>query len=254
MTYIFFDRSSTLSLWEVDPYWKSQLLVDYSKDLYTCMILDDQLHEEGYSVQEGVIYYHGRIFLSRASKLKEKSLQRAYEEFFFSHTYSMKAYNTIMESYTWKGFEEELYQHFQRCMCHVELEERHESMKELFQPPLSSFGMRGDTSMHHSICMRRNCGEEYACVSNDSFYYDLYYFTMYVQAIAPKRSIIPHKLHGKLWVTKISEHGHSLGDQREILYHCGCIPKAPNISHTFSHSEMTWEASKWWENHLPCMI
>ena len=69
------------------------MLVDYSKDLYTCMILDDQLHEEGYSVQEGFIYYHGRIFLSRASKLKNKLLQRAYEEFFFSHTYSMKAYN-----------------------------------------------------------------------------------------------------------------------------------------------------------------
>ena len=41
MTYIFVDRSSALSLWEIDPYWKSQLLVDYSKDLHTCMILDD---------------------------------------------------------------------------------------------------------------------------------------------------------------------------------------------------------------------
>ena len=45
------DRSSMLSLWEIDPYWKSQILGDYSKDLFTCMILDDQLHEEGYSVQ-----------------------------------------------------------------------------------------------------------------------------------------------------------------------------------------------------------
>ena len=51
MTYILCDRSSTLSLWKIDPYWRSQMLVDYSKDLFTCMILDDQLHEEGYSVQ-----------------------------------------------------------------------------------------------------------------------------------------------------------------------------------------------------------
>ena len=76
------------------------------------MILDDQLQEEGYLVQDEVIYHHGMIFLSRASKLKEKLLQRAHEEFLFIHTYSMKAFNTIMEFYTWKGFEEELYQHF----------------------------------------------------------------------------------------------------------------------------------------------
>ena len=121
VTNIIYDRSSTLWLWKIDPYWKSQLLVGYSKDLFTCMILDDQLHEEGYSVQEGVIYYHDSIFLSRASKLKKKLLQRAYEEFLFSHTYSMKFYNIIMRSYTWKGFEGELYQHCQRCINHVEL-------------------------------------------------------------------------------------------------------------------------------------
>ena len=118
---------------------------------FTCTILDEQLHEEGYSVQEGFIYCHGRIFLTRASKLKEKLLQRAYEDFLFKHTYSMRTYHTIMESYTWEGFEEELYQHFQRCMNHVELEKRHNSIKGLSQPPLSSFGMRGDLSMDHSI-------------------------------------------------------------------------------------------------------
>ena len=58
VTYVLCDRSSTLSLWRIDPYWKSQLLVDYSKDIFTCMILDDQLHEEEYSVRDGVIYYH----------------------------------------------------------------------------------------------------------------------------------------------------------------------------------------------------
>ena len=107
------------------------MLVDYSKDLFTCMIIDDQLQVEGYSFQDEVIYYHGRIFLSRASKLKEKLLQRAHEEFLFSHTYSMRAYNTIMESYTWEGFEEELYQHLKRFMDHVEMGEIHDSMKEL---------------------------------------------------------------------------------------------------------------------------
>ena len=70
-------------------------------------------------------------------------------------------------------------------------------------------------------------------------------------AITPRRSVVPYKLHGQLWATKISEHGHYLGEQREILFHDGCIPKAPNISHTFSHSEITWTTSKWWGSHLP---
>lgn len=71
MTEIYVDASSMVSfLNSLDLYWKSQFLVDYFKDLYTCMILDDQLHEEGYLVHEGVIYNHGRIFLFRSSKLK----------------------------------------------------------------------------------------------------------------------------------------------------------------------------------------
>ena len=110
MTDTFVDASSTLSLLSsVDMYWKSQLLVDYSKDLHTCMILDDQLHEESYLVQGGVIYHYGRIFLSRASKLKHKILQGAYKEFCFSHLYSMRIYNIIMMSFDWEDLEEELY-------------------------------------------------------------------------------------------------------------------------------------------------
>ena len=132
MKYISVDTSLTLPLLGgLDPYWKSQLLVDYSKDLHTCMILDDQLHEEGYLVQGGVIYHHGRIFLSRASKLKDKFQQRAYEEFCFSHICSMKIYNIIMRRFDWEGLEGELHQHFQECMNHVELGNQHDSMKEL---------------------------------------------------------------------------------------------------------------------------
>ena len=71
MTDTSMEVSSALSLLNsVDLYWKSQLLVEYSKDLHTCMIIDGLQQEEGYFVQGGVIYHHGRVFLSRASKLK----------------------------------------------------------------------------------------------------------------------------------------------------------------------------------------
>ena len=48
----------------VDLYWKSQLLVEYSKYLHTGMILDGMHQEEGYLVQGGIIYDHGKVFLS----------------------------------------------------------------------------------------------------------------------------------------------------------------------------------------------
>ena len=123
MTGVLHKRSSALSLWRIDPYWNSHLLVDYSKDIFTCMILDGQLHEEEYSVRDGVIFYHGRIFLSGTFELKEKFLQVAHEDFIFSTTCSMRAYCTIMEGYFWRGFEEEIYQHMRRCIDHMEIEE-----------------------------------------------------------------------------------------------------------------------------------
>ena len=68
------DRSPALSLRRIDPYWRSQLLVEYSKDLGACMILDDPDGDDRYMVDIVVIYLHGRVFLTRASSLKEKLL------------------------------------------------------------------------------------------------------------------------------------------------------------------------------------
>ena len=47
--------SSVLSLRRVDPYWRSQLLVEYSKDLGACMILDDPDGDDRYMVVGEVI-------------------------------------------------------------------------------------------------------------------------------------------------------------------------------------------------------
>ena len=74
---------------------------------------------------------------------------------------------------------------------------------------------------------------------------------MFMHAMTPKGSDISCRCHGICWATKNSKLVHSLVVQREIIFHDGCFLKAPNISHTFIHGEMVWEASKWWENHLP---
>ena len=119
MTSTSMDVSAVLSLLSsVDLYWKSQLIVEYSKDLHTSMILDDMQQEEGYLVQGGVIYHHGRVFFARASKLKQKILQGAHEEFFLNHMHSMNIYTLIMRSFDWEGMRVELHQHFQQCISY----------------------------------------------------------------------------------------------------------------------------------------
>ena len=75
-------------------------------------------------------------------------------------------------------------------MYHVDMGQPHNSMGELIQPSLSPFE-EGNRPMHHSICLRRNFGEEYAHVNNVSFDFWLHYFTMYMQAMTPMRIIVP---------------------------------------------------------------
>ena len=74
-------RSSMLSLRMIDPYWGSQLLVEYSKDLGACRILDDPDGDDRYVVDDVVIYSYGKIFLTRTSSLREKLLHAAHEDF-----------------------------------------------------------------------------------------------------------------------------------------------------------------------------
>ena len=68
----FYCRLPALSMWRIDPCWRTQLLVERSQDLGACMILDDQEDDGRCMVDEMVIYCFGRVFLTRVSSLKEK--------------------------------------------------------------------------------------------------------------------------------------------------------------------------------------
>ena len=129
------------------------------------MILDDMQQEEGYLVHGGVIYHHGRVFLARAYKLKQKILQGAHKEFLFSHMQSTKIYTLIMRSFDWEGMKKELHQKFQECMSFVGLGQPKESMQESFQPSLPSLE-RGERSMHNSMCMKNLNGKEFDLVEH----------------------------------------------------------------------------------------
>ena len=80
---------------------------------------------------DGVIYYQSRIFLTRASKLKEKLLHATYDDFLSNHTDFMREYHSIMEGFTWEGFKEEIHQHIRRRIDCLDIEKIHNSLEEL---------------------------------------------------------------------------------------------------------------------------
>ena len=99
-------RSPALSLRRIDPFWRSQLLVEYSKDLGACIILYDLYGDDRYMVDDVVIYYYGRILLTRSSSLKEKLLHATHEDFSSVH---FDAYFLLMEEFTWEGIQHDIY-------------------------------------------------------------------------------------------------------------------------------------------------
>ena len=72
-------------------------MVEYSKNLFTCKVLDGQVIDWRYSVVDGVIYFHDQIYLTRDSKLKEEILHAVYEALFLGHVYFIESYHIIMD-------------------------------------------------------------------------------------------------------------------------------------------------------------
>ena len=99
-------RSSTMSLRRIDHYWRSQLLVEYSKYLGACMILDDPDRYDEYMVDDMVIYSHDKVFLTRDSSLKEKLFHVAHEGFFSMH---FDAYFALVEEFIWEGIQQDIH-------------------------------------------------------------------------------------------------------------------------------------------------
>ena len=112
-------RYSALSLRRIDPYWRSQLLVEYSKDLGACMILDDLEGDDRYMVVGEVIYSYGRVFLTIVSELKRKLLHATHVDFPSMH---FDAVHSLMEEFTWEGIQHDVYQHEERCIACMVME------------------------------------------------------------------------------------------------------------------------------------
>ena len=61
-------RPPALSFGRIDPYWRSQLLVEYFKGLGACMILDDPDGDDRYMVDDVVILLAPHKFLDKQAR------------------------------------------------------------------------------------------------------------------------------------------------------------------------------------------
>ena len=128
MTKASFQISTMLSmLGSLEPYWESQLLMEYSKDLFTCKVLDGKVMDEEYQVVNGIIYVHNQIYLTKYSRLKDKLLDTTYEVLLSNPTSFIKTCHTILDGFMWEYFKQEMHSHMSKCMNHLLVEEEHSS-------------------------------------------------------------------------------------------------------------------------------
>jgi hypothetical protein len=67
-------RPATCSLMEISADWKSHLLVEYSKNKFSCEVMDGKIQDDRYRVIDDVIFYKDRVYLVPDSGLKKNIL------------------------------------------------------------------------------------------------------------------------------------------------------------------------------------
>ena len=91
-------------------------MMEYSKDLFTCGVLDGEVKDRRFKVVDGIIYFYNLILLVRDSKLKERLLDATYEILLSKPTGFIRAYHTLLGGFIWEGFKEEVHSHMKMCM------------------------------------------------------------------------------------------------------------------------------------------
>jgi hypothetical protein len=88
--------------------WKALLLVEYSKNRFSCEILDCKVSDDRNMVIEDIIYCEDQIFLVPESQLKDKILHAKHTSPLAGHLGYLKTYRQIQERFDWKGLKNDL--------------------------------------------------------------------------------------------------------------------------------------------------
>jgi hypothetical protein len=109
-------RPATCILMEISADWKSNLLVEYSKNQFACKIMDGQIQDDRYSVINDVIFYKDRLYFVPDSGLKKKILATVHDSPLAGHQGFFKTYRQIEERFSWKGLKQDIMLYISDCV------------------------------------------------------------------------------------------------------------------------------------------
>jgi hypothetical protein len=109
-------RLVSCSLMEILADWKSHLLVEYSKNNFTCEVLDGKIQDDRYKVIDDVILYKDRVYLVPDLGLKKKILVVVHDSPLASHQRFFKTCRKIKERFSWKGLKQEVMRYINECV------------------------------------------------------------------------------------------------------------------------------------------
>ena len=108
-------QTASLSLMSISTDWRAILLVEYSKNKFTCELLDGQIQDDRYRIVDDIIYYKNRIYLVQESMLRKKIIQAAHDSPLSGHQGFLKTYRQMRERFSWMGLKGEVMKHVQEC-------------------------------------------------------------------------------------------------------------------------------------------
>jgi hypothetical protein len=109
-------RPPGCSMMDICTDWKAHLLVEYSKNKFSCEVMDGQVVDDRYWVLDDVIFYKDRIYLVPESTLKGKILKVCHDLPAAGHQGYFKTYRQIRERFSWKGLKDDVLKHIRECM------------------------------------------------------------------------------------------------------------------------------------------
>jgi hypothetical protein len=127
-------RPGACSLMEISADWKSHLLVEYSKNMFSCEVMDGKIQDDLYRVIDDVIFYKDRVYLVPDSWLKKNILTAVHDSPLAGHHGFFKTYRQIKERFSWKGLKHDVMIHVSECVTFQQKKSEHALPGGLLHP------------------------------------------------------------------------------------------------------------------------
>lgn len=122
------------SLTAVSSEWKTSIIVEYAKDIFSSSVLEGKVQDKNYRVIDELILYKNRIYLTPGSKVKATILKDYHDNPLVGHQDFYKTYKKVREIFSWKGLKRNVLKQTRECMVCQKNKGEHVFLVGLLQP------------------------------------------------------------------------------------------------------------------------